>query len=276
MPKWWLAVGAPENWQIAFGFGGIWGLKATAKQTTLWKNLSQGDNVLFYATNPVSGLIGYGVVRTKFKQDKPLWPQEVKEGKIIWPYRFEFDVSYCLPQDRWKTHKIVLDVVKMIARGGFQIVNEELANEIVNAFVSKPSAPEIIEKVSLHDEIKTKLLEIGRLQKFIAEKEYDMNGRKLDVVWRRVERAVPTYVFEVQIGGDLYHAIGKLKHAYDIWNSNIFLVAVESDVRKARELLTGTFHEIRDKIKLIEVGKIDELFRRKKAYRAFEAELGIS
>jgi len=67
-----------------------------------------------------------------------------------------------------------------------------------------------------------------------------------------------------------------LKHAHDIWNSNIFLVVVESDACKARELLTGTFHEIRDKIKLIEVEKIDELFRRKKAYRAFEAELGIS
>jgi len=278
MPKWWLAVGSPKNWQIALGFGGIWGLKATARQTALWENLSQGDHILFYATSPVGGLIGYGMVRTKFKQDKPLWPQEVEEDKIIWPHRFEFDVRYCLPQDKWKTHKIISDVAKTVARGGFQVIDEEFANDIVNAFAPKPPAPEVIkkvEKISLHDEIKAKLLEIGRLQKFIAEEEYDMDGGKLDVVWRRVERAVPAYVFEVQIGGDLYHAVGKLKHAHDIWNSNIFLVVAEGDVRKAWELLTGMFHEIRDKIKLIEAGKIEELFERKKSYRDFEAELGI-
>jgi hypothetical protein len=28
--------------------------------------------VLFYATRPVGGVIGYGIVRTKFKQDKSL------------------------------------------------------------------------------------------------------------------------------------------------------------------------------------------------------------
>jgi len=46
-------------------------------------------------------------------------------------------------------------------------------------------------------------------------------------------------------------------------------------MKKAKELLAGTFHEIRRKVKLVEAGKIDELFRRKKAYRDFEAELGI-
>lgn len=76
--------------------------------------------MLFYATRPVGGVIGYGVVRTKFKQDKPLWPQEVMEGKVIWPNRFEFDVEYCLPLDKWKTNRIVSK--KLIPRGGFQSV----------------------------------------------------------------------------------------------------------------------------------------------------------
>ena len=277
MPNWWLAVGRPGHWQIAFEHGNIWGLKATTRQIALWERLSQGDHVLFYATSPVSGVIGCGVVRTKFRQDRPLWPQEVKEDKVIWPYRFEFDVEYCLPQDRWKTHKIVSDNVRAIVRGGFQAIGEESAKEIVKALPLKPPTPVVVEKkaVSLHDEIKAKLVEIGRLQKLIAESEYAMDGGRLDVVWRRIERAVPAYVFEVQIGGDLYHAMGKLKHAFDLWNSNIFLVVAEDDVHKAGELLSGTFHEIRNEVKLVEAGKIDELFRRKKAYRDFEAELGI-
>jgi len=282
MPKWWLAVGQLGHWQIAFEHGCIWGLKATPRQEALWESLSEGDRVLFYATRPVGGIIGYGVVRTKFKQDKPLWPQEVREGKVIWPNRFEFDVEYSLPQDRWETNKIVTE--KLIPRGGFQSVTQESADEIIQllnpkaAEMAKAVEVKVVKKreISLHEEIKAKLVEIGRLQKLISEREYDMDGGQLDVVWRRVEKGSPTYVFEVQIGGDLQHAIGKLKHAHDLWNSNIFLIVTEKDVVKAHEFLTGTFHEIRDKIQIIEVEKINELFKRKKAYRDFETQLGIS
>ena len=277
MSRWWLAVGPSEYWQIAFEQGSIWGLRATPRHYALWKLLSEGDGVVFYATLPIGGVIGYGEVRRKFKQDRPLWPLEVKEGKVIWPNRFEFDVKYLLPQDKWKTHKFVLDSLKIIARSGFQVIKKELANEVIKAFPIEPVTKEVVEKVgvSLHEEIKAKLVEIGRLQKHIADPEYDMDGGKLDVVWRRIERAVPAYVFEVQIGGDLYHAIGKLKHAFDLWNSNIFLAVGEEDMHKANELLSGTFHEIQNKVKLIEATKIDELLKRKKAYRNFEAELGI-
>jgi hypothetical protein len=102
------------------------------------------------------------------------------------------------------------------------------------------------------------------------------DGTRLDVVWRRLEQAVPAYVFEVQVGGDLYHALGKLKHANDLWNSNIFLIVGDGDLPKAKTLLSGTFHEIQSKVKLIGLGKIDELFKLKKAYRDFETGLGIS
>lgn len=277
LPKWWLAVGPPQYWQVAFEQGRIWGLKATPKHDALWKNLLEGDGLIFYATLPIGGVIGHGEVRTKFKQDRPLWPLEVRQGKVIWPNRFEFDVKYLLPQDKWKTRKFVSASLKIIVRGGFQAIKQELVNEVINAFPIEPLKKEFAIKagLSLHDEIKAKLVEIGRLQRHIAEPEYDMDGGKLDVVWRRIERAVPAYVFEVQIGGDLYHAIGKLKHAFDLWNSNIFLVVGEDDMRKANELLSGTFHEIQNKVKLIEANKIDELFKRKKAYRDFEVQLGI-
>lgn len=277
MQKWWLAIGTPEYWRISFEQGSIWGLKATLRHNALWKSLSEGDYILFYATQPIGGIIGYGVVRRKFRQDKPLWPQEIEEDRVIWPNRFEFDVKYSLPQDKWKDRKIVLENLKTLVRGGFQAIKEETANDAIRAFPVEVPVIETAKKaqISLHDEIKNKLLEIGRLQKLIAESEYNMDGAKLDAFWRRIERSVPTCVFEVQIGGDLYHAIGKLKHAFDLWNSNIFLVVIEEDMERATSLLSGTFHEILDKIKIIEAKKIDELFKRKKAYRDFEVELGI-
>lgn len=271
LSRWWVAVGPEEHWRTAFENGNIWGLRATPKLKAFWEKLSEGDGLLFYATSPVGGIIGYGVVRTKFKQDKPLWPQEVKEGKVMWPFRFEFDVSYCLPQDKWRSDKIVFE--KIIPRWGFQQTSEEVANQVVQKL--QPQAGPI-EKVSLHDKVKMMLIEIGRLQKMVSESEYDMDGGKLDVVWRRVEKGSPTYVFEVQVGGDLYHAIGKLKHAHDLWNSNIFLITTKDDVKKAQELLSGTFHEIEKKIRVIEIEKINELFKLKKAYKDFENQLGIS
>ena len=103
-----------------------------------------------------------------------------------------------------------------------------------------------------------------------------MDGKRLDVVWRRIDKGVPTYVFEVQVGGDLYHALGKLKHAFDLWNSNLFLVTAEKDLPEALNLLSGTYHEIKNNVKVIELPKIDELLRLKKQYKEFEMRLGIA
>ena len=102
-----------------------------------------------------------------------------------------------------------------------------------------------------------------------------MEGTRLDVVWRRVEKSVPTYVFEIQVGGDIYHALAKLKHAYDLWNSRIFLVAAASDEAKFNTLTSGTFHEIRERIRFIDITKIEDLYLRKIAYRQLEGSLGI-
>ncbi|MEM2237974.1 MAG: hypothetical protein QXR26_08165 [Candidatus Caldarchaeum sp.] len=127
----------------------------------------------------------------------------------------------------------------------------------------------------LHEQIKAMLVEIGRLQGYVSDAEYTMDGARLDVVWRRLERAVPTYVFEVQVGGDLYHALSKLKHARDIWNSKIFLVVGEEDITKADQLLSGTFHEIRQEIRVVKTSDIRELHERKKLYKELERRLGL-
>jgi predicted RNA-binding protein len=277
MSNWWLVVGKPENWQIALLSKGIWGLRDSARHRMIWEELSAGDNLVFYATRPVGGVIGYGVVVTKFRQDTPLWPEEVKQAKVIWPYRFEFDVKSLIPQDRWEKGKLKIDELRALVRGGFQPLRESIGMKVASNLEEGKPTPSVIETQtpSPHDEIKKKLVEIGRIRRFVAESEYQVDGTRLDVVWRRIERGAPTYVFEVQVGGDLYHALGKLKHAYDLWNSNIFLIAKEEDIPKANELLTGTYHEIGDRVKLIELQKIEELFRRKKAYHDFEEALGI-
>jgi len=291
--NYWLVVGSPNNWRTAFEHKNIWGLRQT--QRNFWESLSETDKLFFYVTSPVSGIIGYGTVRTKFPQDQPLWPQEIKENRVIWPLRFEFDVERCLPPDKWQTSKIASREV--FPRGGFQALSQDIARKLVSKFTSLPKEyyvetptpisaketsstypPELLQAEQAapsHDELKHRLVEIGQLQGYLADEEYVFDTGRLDVVWRRVERSVPTYVFEVQVGGDVYHALGKLKHAFDLWNSHIFIVAPLADRNRVENLLSGTFHEISSRIKFIELRKVEELYKRKKAYLDFERELGI-
>jgi len=127
--NYWLVVGTPENWKTAFGHGNIWGLKET--QRFLWERINENDVLLFYATQPVGGVIGHGVVRTKFKQSRPLWPQELSERKVIWPLRFEFDVVSLQVPDKWLSMKVTSKLLN--PRGGFQMLSSQVGRELVHS-----------------------------------------------------------------------------------------------------------------------------------------------
>jgi predicted RNA-binding protein len=288
--NYWLVVGSFENWKVAFSHNNIWGLKLT--QQRLWDNLSEGDNLLFWVTMPIGGLVGFGTVRTKFKQNKPLWPDEIKQNGIIWPLRFEFDVIHCIPTTNWKEDKLTSK--RLFPRAGFQPISESLAIELTSSMkfneypeltgqklgvsesVTEYATPDTTNKSqSIHNLTKDTLVEIGALQGFLAESEYTFDIGKLDVVWRRVVNSVPTYVFEVQVSGDIYHALAKLKHAYDLWNSHIYIVAAGTDQNKVNNLLSGTFHEINQRINFIELNQVNELYEKKRSYFDLEKSLGI-
>ncbi len=295
MTNYWLLVGSPQNWETAFYHGNIWGLRQSQKR--LWENLGEKDIVLFYATNPVGGIIGHGRVRTKMRQNQPLWPQEVIESKVIWPLRFEFDVDYCLPPVQWKTKRIFSR--ELFPKKGFQSLYPQLAQQLISYLSAVPlgTQPAMLtagkEQVSpyepekegpetalpTHADVRDALVEIGRLQNFLAESEYPIEignlSGKLDVVWRRVQQSVPTYVYEVQIGGNIYQALTKLKHAYDLWNSRVYLVSPQDQLGSARQLLSGSFHEVSDRLKFIDCLSVKELLMRKRNYCELEKRLGI-
>ncbi len=231
------------------------------------------DVLLFYAMRPVAGIIGYGTIKTKFRQTKPLWPQELAKGNVIWPLRFELNVGYCLPPARWEADKISSEVLRFKAGLSFRKLEPILASELVSKF--KDSHEVQVELPSAHGEIKRQLVEIGSLQSYLAEEEYPFDLGKLNVVWRRVQQSVPTYVFEVHVKGDLYHDLAKLKHAFDLWNSHIFLVGNDTDPPKIQELVRGSFHEINGQLRFINLVKVRELHARKRALIDLENELGI-
>jgi predicted RNA-binding protein len=286
MQQYWLLVGSEKNWKVAFENKNIWGLKDFRELKALWCMLREGDGLLFYVSKPVHGIVGVGHVVAKFKQTTPLWPEEIRRNEVIWPLRFEFDIEYCLPPNLWKSHKYTSHDLQMISRMVFQCYPIEEVNTTrvelglktltETSFLSSLELSETVEPAIFnHDDVKTHLAEIGRIQGYIAEKEYPLESTRIDVVWRRVERSVPTFVFEVQIGGDIYHAMAKLKHAFDLWNSHIFLVATMAAKGKYQELILGTFHEVADQMRFIDIPSVEELLRKKKNYKEMERALGI-
>jgi len=272
--KYWLAVGTPQNWKTAFDLGNTWGLKDKGPQAAGWKQVQIGDVLIFYAVAPVKGIIGYGIVQQKLKQNTPLWPEESAKNEVIWPLRLIFEVRSCLSPDRWVEEKVVNDSVSFRAKMGFRPVLEDLAKQVLAPFQVSAASAETDQ--SLHGQIIDSLLEIGRLQSYLCQKEYPMGKARLDAVWRRVQRSVPNFVFEVQIGGNLYQALAKLKHAHDIWNSNIYLVLLDAGDKQLDELLAGTFHEIRDKVKVLDDATVKRLMNLKKEIRDIESRLGLT
>jgi predicted RNA-binding protein len=272
----WILCGRPEHWVVGLK-DGIWGL--IPKFQGKWKYLKQGDWLVFYATSPLSGVIGIGRAQAKFKQNQPLWPDELIKKEVLYPFRFEFQSEYVLPEAEWGKKKIKLslpigyysalnllddkDIIDKLAgniRQQWNVPTDftsdvDTQKSLLPIVQSLPESPDLS-----HDKVKDMIYEIGKIHHYMTDKEYVMNSDRLDVVWRRVEKSVPTYAFEIQIGGDIYHALAKLKHAYDLWNSNIYIVIDEKHRSKCDELLSGTFHEITNIVKIININQVSDLY----------------
>lgn len=271
MANHWMAVGTQDNWKEAFEKGNIWGLRE--RQKRYWSALAEGDMVFFYVMRPVAGIIGYGVIKTKFHQTQPLWYEEVDKNKVLWPLRFEFNVEHCLAPDKWETDKITSELLRYKTGVGFQQIDSSMAQDIISKFRGRQTLDS--EESLSHKEIKQKLIEIGKLQNYISEGEYPFDLGRLDVVWRRIQQSVPTYVFEVNVKGDFYHDLAKLKHAWDLWNSQLFMVASAADEAKVSHMLSGSFHEIAQRLKYIDLEKVKKLHKHKKELIELEKEFGL-
>jgi hypothetical protein len=274
--QFWILCGKPENWEIAMK-DEIWGL--IPKFQGKWRHLQVGDYLFYYSTNPIKGIIGLGKVQAKFKQNQPLWPDEIIKKEVLYPYRFEFQSEYILATKEWEARKIKINL-PMGSYSGMNLIDDEDTIEKLKESIKQQWGQGIqydsdikistnniskqkdnSETLDLsHDKVKDMIFEIGKMHHYITDKEYVINSDRLDVVWRRVEKSVPTYAFEIQVGGDIYHALAKLKHAFDIWNSNIYIVTSDEHRNKIEELISGTFHEIKDNLNIISLKNINDLY----------------
>lgn len=76
MRNFWIVPGSENNWRQSLTSKGIWGIEDTIYKKLYWLAIKPNDVILFYITGKVKGTIGYGIIRSRFYQDVPLWDDE--------------------------------------------------------------------------------------------------------------------------------------------------------------------------------------------------------
>jgi hypothetical protein len=209
------------------------------------------------------------------------------ETDEVWPCRFNLKPDIVLPEGK------MLDVVPLVPSLSFVTQKQKQSNWGTAFMGSLKIIPEqdfhfieqemrrLLEEPkktrgSYHDQISEMLYEIGQMEGRASEKEYRIDGERIDVAWKKIAAGNPYAVFEVQIGGNFYEALAKLKHAWDKWNSRPFLVTSEQYRGKALAWVSGSFHEMQGELRIMDCEKVKELYEAAGKVKNLRAELGIS
>ena len=90
--KYWMISITEENWYI-MKENSIYGAQESRRFKGLTDLIKPGDVLIFYVKKTDSRRLGgkfvgaFKVTSTWYKEDKPLWPDEVREGKVKYPWR---------------------------------------------------------------------------------------------------------------------------------------------------------------------------------------------
>ena len=96
MPKYWIVTVSEENWEIIKS-SNIYGAPESKGFKPIYELVKSGDTIIFYVKKRGSKDLGgkfvgvFKVISEWFRGDKPLWPDEVKEGRVKYPWRVKLE-----------------------------------------------------------------------------------------------------------------------------------------------------------------------------------------
>ncbi len=268
------------------------GERVTGFTERRWKSVQRirkGDTLICYVRGKSCWIGALEVVSDAFRDSSPIWED------ALYPCRVGVKPIIILEPEKAIAARDVLPSMKLLSRmrnpkrwgmafrtSPVRLAAEDgdlLMRELRKALGMKVTKTgEIRERTDqrYHDQVKQMLFELGRMEGRVSEKEYRINGERIDVAWKRIELGAPYAVFEVQIGGNFYEALAKLKHAWDKWNSRPFLVTTDQFKGRALEWIRGSFHEIQRELRVVDCDKVVALYEAVKRAGSLKEELGIS
>jgi predicted RNA-binding protein len=279
----WIFSVTPENWQIAREQK-IWSVRTE----NLAQKVNKGDFIVLYVSGTESFCSIIEILEDWHTAAQPVWPDEIEENRIKYPYQTKVKIiqeglanikkmlqklSFIKNKQKWGVYVqgTPANMRRPISESDYQSIQNvmksnalpqdittllEVKRKIIRKTSLEEEAPTLVPK---HNEIRDMLSEIGKIEGKNAEVEYPIDGLRLDVVWKTITTGNPKWVFEVQLAGNFYEALTKLKHAWDKWNSKPFLVTTETYIAQAKSLLQGSFHEMKDDARIVNWEKIVKL-----------------
>ncbi len=296
-----LINGDTEDWHKVFEYNPPhWGFTPEGKSA--WDALQSGDIIYFYASKEAKGIIGKGLVLSKFHGTDPFWPREIKIGSSKWPWRFYFKPINLLPPDLWKEGKGPLpsaefDMMEISLKGKHIVslntdhlvkIEEKIFSwPVVNVGINKsltknPAMIKEFPSVECSTNSHIKLIEIleamGKLQNFYPQTEFSIpdEKRKVDVIWRREIQGTPTYAFEIELSGELgeiERELQKLDKCYRLWNTLPRIITPASQIPRVTEIAASL--ELKDLVISITPELIKKIYAQKKSFKDLEKEVGL-
>lgn len=96
MLKYWIIAVSEENWRVIKS-NNVYGAPEAQGFKPVCELVKPGDIVIFYVKKKGSKTLGgkfvgvFKVVSDWFREDKPLWPDEVREGRVKYPWRVRLE-----------------------------------------------------------------------------------------------------------------------------------------------------------------------------------------
>ena len=263
----------------------VWGTEPKRKMRTIWEKMRDGD-ILLFSPKGTGRYKYYGEVAfTSHNKELAKRLQELVWEKEGQKYEHIFYVKNLreinIPKETvnqlagYEGSRIPIFLMPVGSPDSAKKIIKLLSTPEVSEVEVETALVPLTPKVSItHSELIDMLVKLGEFYGKHSEREFLSGPYRYDVVWKRTSVGNPNKVFEVHHKGVLDSALAKLKHAFDIWNSDLFLVIINpEDKERARTLLTGSFHEIGEVTTIMQPEEIKELHNYKKRFREIEKKL---
>jgi hypothetical protein len=131
-----------------------------------------------------------------------------------------------------------------------------------------------------HKSIVDMIKEIGEILGFyVKSEEYTPDQvHRLDITWRDHPAHSPLKVWEVEISGNVVLALARLKHAFDIWHPELYLVVSDAKTKEKAESIVrpqikGAFAGIEKFLTVIGTNEITNLYNSLKTHKDIISKL---
>jgi hypothetical protein len=131
-----------------------------------------------------------------------------------------------------------------------------------------------------HKIIVNMIKEIGEMLGFYTKTEDYTPDKvhRIDITWRVHPTHSPLKVWEVETSGSVILALARLKHAFDIWHSELYLVVLDAKTKEKAESIVrpqikGAFAEIEKFLTVIGVDEITNLYNSLKPHKDLISKL---